>query len=77
MYPDSRTVQVARVTDSSPFEKGEREKVRRVRDTSDLDRLDPVVQKPINVNPRLRINQGVSFSTPKCCSTLIFGKTLH
>ena len=37
----------------------------------------PVVQKPINVNPRFKINQGVYFSTPKCCSTLIFGKTLH
>ena len=39
--------------------------------------LGPVVQKPINANPRLRINQGVYFSTPKCCSTLIFGKNLH
>ena len=37
----------------------------------------PVVQKPINANPRLKINQGVYFSSPKCCSTLIFGKTLH
>ena len=37
----------------------------------------PVVQKPINVNPRLKNYQGVYFSTPKCCSTLIFGKTLH
>ena len=25
-----------------------------------------VVQKPINTNPRLKINQGVNFSTPKC-----------
>ena len=39
--------------------------------------LGPVVQKPINVNPRLKINQGVYFSTPKCCSTLIFDKYLH
>ena len=39
--------------------------------------LGPVVQKPINANPRLKINQGVYFSTPKCCSTLIFGKNLH
>ena len=39
--------------------------------------LGPVVQKPINANPRLKINQGVYFSTPKCFSTLIFGKTLH
>ena len=39
--------------------------------------LGPVVQKPINANPRLKINRGVNFSTPKCCSTLIFGKTLH
>ena len=33
----------------------------------------PVVQKPIKANPRLKINQEVYFSTPKCCSTLIFG----
>ena len=33
----------------------------------------PVVQKPINANPRLKINQEVYFSTPKCCLTLIFG----
>ena len=39
--------------------------------------LGSVVQKPINVNPRLRINQGIYFSTPKCCSTLIFGEILH
>ena len=39
--------------------------------------LGPVVQKPINANPRLKINQGVYYSTTKCCSTLIFGKTLH
>ena len=39
--------------------------------------LGPVVQKPINANPRLKINQGVYFSIAKCCSTLIFGKTLH
>ena len=31
----------------------------------------------INDNPRLKVNQGVYFSTPRCCSTLIFGKTLH
>ena len=37
----------------------------------------PVVQKPINANLRLKVNQGVYFSTPRCCSTLIFGKTLH
>ena len=37
----------------------------------------PVVQKPTNANPRLKINQGVDFFTPKCCSTLIFSKTLH
>ena len=41
------------------------------------DHQGPVVQKPINANPRLTINQGVYFSTPKCCSTLIVGKTLH
>ena len=39
--------------------------------------LGPVVQKPINANPRLKINQEVYYSTPKCFSTLIFGKTLH
>ena len=33
-----------------------------------------VVQKLINANPRLKINQGVYFTTPKCCTTLIFGK---
>ena len=37
----------------------------------------PVVQNPINDNPRLKVNQGVYFSTPRCCSMLIFGKTLH
>ena len=37
----------------------------------------PVVRKPINANPRLKINQGVYFSTPKCSSKLMFGKTLH
>ena len=37
----------------------------------------PVVQKPINANPRLKINQENYFSTPKCCLTMIFGKTLH
>ena len=42
-----------------------------------LKDLAPVVQKPINANPRLKINQGAYFSIPKCCSTLIFGKTLH
>ena len=36
-----------------------------------------VVQKPINANPRLKINPGVYFSTPKCFSTLIFAETLH
>ena len=35
-----------------------------------------VVQNPINANPRLHVNQGVYFSTPRCCSTLMFGKTL-
>ena len=39
--------------------------------------LGPVVQKPINANPRLKVNQRVYFYTLKCCSTLIFGKTLH
>ena len=39
--------------------------------------LDPVVLKPIDANPILKIYQGVYFCTPKCCSTLIFGKTLH
>ena len=37
----------------------------------------PVVQKSINTNPRLRLNQGVYFSTPKCSSTLIFDQNLH
>ena len=39
--------------------------------------LGPVVQKLINANPRLKVNQGVYFTSPRCCSTLIFGKTLH
>ena len=39
--------------------------------------LGPVVRKPINANRRLKIYQGVYFSTPKCCTTLIFGKSLH
>ena len=34
----------------------------------------PVVRKPMNANPRLIAYEGVYFSTPKCCSTLIFGK---
>ena len=42
-----------------------------------FEKLGPVVQKPINANPRLKIEQGVYFSTPKCCSTLIFWKTLQ
>ena len=33
-------------------------------------RLGRVLQKPINANPRIKINQGVYFSNPKCCSTL-------
>ena len=37
----------------------------------------PVPQKPINANLRLKINQAVYFSTPKCCSTQIFGRTLY
>ena len=45
--------------------------------TVHLSTQGPVVQKPINANPRIKINQGVYFSTTKCCSTLIFGKTLH
>ena len=36
----------------------------------------PVVQKPINANPRLKVNQGVYFYTLRCYSTLIFDKTL-
>ena len=39
--------------------------------------LGPVPQKPINANLRLKINQAVYFSIPKCCSTQIFGRTLH
>ena len=36
--------------------------------------LGPVPEKPINANLRLKINH---FSTPTCCSTQIFGRTLH
>ena len=59
---------------------------RNVSDLTDPDRLcrcfatklqGPVVQKPANANLTLKINKGVLFSTPKCCSRLIFGKTLH
>ena len=39
--------------------------------------LGLVVQKPFHANPRLKINQGVYFSTPKYCSTLIFGKIVR
>ena len=39
--------------------------------------LGPVAQQPINANPRLKLNQRVYFSTPRCCSTLIFSKTIH
>ena len=38
---------------------------------------EPVVQPPINAKLRLKINKIVLLSTPKCCSRLIFGKTLH
>ena len=31
-------------------------------------------KKLIKANPRLKINQGVHFYTPKCFSTLIFSK---
>ena len=37
----------------------------------------PVVYKPINANPWLKNIQGVYFSTPKCCSALMRGETLH
>ena len=43
----------------------------------DVCYLGPVVQKPINANPRLKVNQGVYFYTLRCCSTLILGKILH
>ena len=46
-------------------------------DVQTLYHLGPVVQKPINTNPKLKINQGISFSTPKCQSMQIFGRTLH
>ena len=42
-----------------------------------LSFLGPVPRKPINANLRLKINQAVYFSTPKCCSMQIFGRTLH
>ena len=42
----------------------------------EFDHLGPVVQKAINTNPRLKVNQGVYFFTPRCCSALIFSKTL-
>ena len=48
----------------------------KLKQVSRIKHLSPVVQKPINVNPRLKINRGVYFSTPKCFSTLIFAETL-
>ena len=39
--------------------------------------LGPVAQKPINANPRLKVNQTVYFSTPRCCSTPLFSKLLY
>ena len=45
--------------------------------SSHVKQLGPVPQKPINANLRLKINQAVYFSSPKCCSTQIFGRTLH
>ena len=39
--------------------------------------LGPVVQKPTHTKTRLKVNQGVYFFTPRCCSMLIFSKTLH
>ena len=32
-------------------------------------------QGPVKANPKLKVCQGVYFSNPKGCSTLIFGKT--
>ena len=46
-------------------------------DSGQTNTQGPFVRKPINANPRLKINQGVYFPTPKCCSTLILGKTLQ
>ena len=43
----------------------------------DLQLLGPVVQKKIDAIPRLKVNEGVYFSTPRCCWMLIFGQTLH
>ena len=37
----------------------------------------PVPQKPINANSGLKTNQAFYFSTAKCCSTQIFGRTLY
>ena len=42
-----------------------------------LSKLGPGAKKPINANPRLKVNQGVYFFTPRCCSTLLFGKSLY
>ena len=39
--------------------------------------LGPVPQKSVNANLRLKVNHAVYFSAPRCCSTLIIGKTLH
>jgi len=42
-----------------------------------LIHLGLVVQKLINTKPRLKVNEGVYFSTPSCCLTLLFGKPLY
>ena len=43
----------------------------------EYDNLRPVVQKPINTNPGLKVKQGVYFFTPMCCSVLIFTKKVN
>ena len=41
-----------------------------------MDNQGAIAQKLINANLRLNLNQGDYFSTPRSCSTSIFGKIL-
>jgi len=41
-----------------------------------MDNQGAIAQKPINANLRLNLNQGDYLSTPRSCSTSIFGKIL-
>ena len=44
---------------------------------SPKQRVANEVLDPDDAYPRLKVNQGVYFSTPWCCTVLIIGKNLH